>query len=49
MDAAETAGKTWECPSCGRVFDDQATGPCPVTDDCPSYFEERGLPAPLGA
>jgi rubrerythrin len=31
-----TAAPVWECPSCGRVYDDITGGPCP-SDDCPSH------------
>jgi len=33
-----------DCPSCGRT--DMAPGQCEAVDDCPSYFEERGIPHP---
>ena len=33
-----------DCPSCGRA--DMIPGKCEATDDCPSYFEERGIAHP---
>ena len=40
------------CPCCGRDFggdegaDAQPGQPCPATDECPSHWEERGIPHP---
>lgn len=39
-----------ECLSCGRTFagdeDVDQFGPCPITDDCPSHFEQRSFTHP---
>lgn len=42
-----------QCKSCGRNFsgyaadaDIYAGAPCPVIDDCPEHFEEKGIAHP---
>jgi len=34
------------CPSCGRDYSYESTSHCVADDDCPSFFEERGVSHP---